>query len=143
MPFVFLIIGLLLLVVAIQGTQGQAFALLKGEFTGSNSFVVFASAIAILGALAFIRPIRPIAMGMIGLVILGMILANKGGFFSQLNNALRNPVAPSSSGSAGLSTLATQYQQPIVTGPTSSNPFGLGSGTLNPWIAPETLPATP
>lgn len=143
MPFVFLVIGLLLLVVAVQGTQGQAFALLKNEFTGNNNFVVFASAIAILGALAFIKPIRPIAMAMIGLVILGMILANKGGFFAQLNNALRNPQAPSSTGSTGLTTLQQQYQQPIVTGPTSNNPFGLGGGTLNPWIAPETLPATP
>lgn len=129
MPFVFLIIGLLLLVVAIQGTQGQAFALLKGEFTGSNSFVVFASAIAILGALAFIKPIRPIAMGMIGLVILGMILANKGGFFSQLNNALRNPVAPSTG--ASLLPIPSSVVAPGAANPLSPSLGPLGTSSVN------------
>jgi hypothetical protein len=27
--------------------------------------------------------------------------------------------------------------------PTPANPFGMGGGTLNPFLAPETIPATP
>jgi hypothetical protein len=101
MPFVLIILGLLLLIVAIRGTQGDAFSLIKSEFTGTNSFVVFASAIAILGALAYIKPFRPIGFAMIGLIVLGMILTDKGGFFAKLNDALRNPVAPSTGSAIG------------------------------------------
>jgi len=114
MPFVLLIVGVLFLVVAIQGTQGTAFQMLKGEFTGSNSFVVFASAIIILGALAYIRPIRPIAFGMIALVLLAMVLANKGGFFTSLNNALRNPITPAS---APLTIAGADTSTTMVTAP--------------------------
>ncbi len=94
MPFVFVVIGILFLVTAIRGTQGAMFTLLKSEFVGSNSFVPWAAAIFILGALGYSKTVRPVADAMIGLVFLAMILANKGGFFSQLNNQLRNPVAP-------------------------------------------------
>ena len=103
MPFVFIILGLLLLIVAIKGTQAQLVILLKSEFTGPGSFVPFAAAIIILGAVGYIKPVKPVADGMIGLVILAMILGNKGGFFSSLNKGLANPVAPApvSSGGAG------------------------------------------
>jgi hypothetical protein len=95
MPFVFLFLGMLLLVTAIRGTQGDLFALLKSEFVGKSSFFPWAAAIIILGAIGYIRPIRPISDALIGLVILVIILANKGGVFAQFNTALSAPVTPS------------------------------------------------
>lgn len=94
MPFVFIVIGILFLVVAIQGTQAQLVALLKSEFVGSNSFLPWAAAIVILAAIGYAKPVRPIADAFIGLIILVMILANKGGFFTALNNQIHNPTAP-------------------------------------------------
>lgn len=92
MPFVLLVLGLLFLVVAVRGTQDQFFALLKGEFTGTNNFLVWVLAIVILGLIGYLKPIRPVAHAMIGLIILVMIIANKG-IFAQFNNAIRNPTA--------------------------------------------------
>ena len=135
MPFVFAVLGILLLVIAIQGTQVQAFTMLKSEFSGSNSFIVFAAAIVILGALAYIKPIRPIMFGMIGLVLLGLILANKGGFFSQLNNALRNPTTPDPTAATG--TAATTPAGQSVTTLQQALP------AYSPATTGNTLPAMP
>ena len=94
MPFVLLALGILFFVVAIQGTQGTLFSLLKSEFVGSNSFVVWASALIIIGLLGYIKPIRPISHAFLALVVLVMVLANGRGFFSQFNAAIRSPAAP-------------------------------------------------
>lgn len=118
MPFVFVIIGLLFLITAIRGTQNDMFALVKSEFWGTNSFVPWAAAIFILGAIGYARPVRPIADAMIGLVILVMVLANKGGFFTAFNNAIRNPVAP-----------AATPDTPAGSGWAPAQPSGVPSGT--------------
>lgn len=97
MPFVFLLIGITFLVSAIRGTQSAMFALVKSEFVGTNSFVPWVSAILILGFVGYARPVKPIADAMIGLVILAMVLSNKGGFFSSLNQQISNPTAPAAS----------------------------------------------
>lgn len=94
MPFVFVVIGLVFLVSAIRGTQDALFTLVKSEFQGKGSFVSWAAAIMILGAIGYARPVRPIADAMIGLIILVMILVNKGNFFAQLNQGITSPVSP-------------------------------------------------
>lgn len=131
MPFVFAVLGVLLLVIAIQGTQAEAFAMLRKEFSGSKSFVVFASAIVILGALAYIRPIRPIAFGMIGLVLLAMFLKNGNTFIAGLQNSIRNPVAPNATtGSASGDTNnaliggSSPFSVPATAYPTVTTPQG-------------------
>ncbi len=112
MPLFFLLIGILFLVLARNGTQGEFEQLLKSEFTGSQSFVVWASALVLLGLVGFFKPVRPIADAMIGLIILVLILHNKG-VFAQFNAALRNPVAPSSSDSL-TNTSLFGTQQPLM-----------------------------
>lgn len=94
MPFVFVVIGILFIVVAVRGTQAQMFALLKSEFVGQKSFIPWAAAIFILGAIGYAKPIRPIADAGIGLIILVMILGTKGDIFATFNQALANPVSP-------------------------------------------------
>ncbi len=124
MPFVFVILGLLLIVVAVRGTHGDAFKLLQDEFSGQKSFVVFAAAIMILGAVAYIKPLRPVALPMILLVFLAMFLGNKGGFFKQFNDAIRSPSSPAKT-------------------PDSVNIGGTGSGVTVQPDGSKTVPAFP
>lgn len=127
MPLIFIAIGILFLVLARNGTQGDFEQLLKSEFTGAQSFIVWASAIVILGLLGFFKPIRPVTDAFIGLIILVLILHNKG-FFGQLNAALRNPVAPTSSDALAAT--------PAQVGAANS----MAAGTLtNPGSTPSTL----
>jgi hypothetical protein len=94
MPFVFLIFGILFLVVAVRGTQDAFFGLIRDEFTGPGNFVVWVLAIIVLGALGYIRAIRPVADAFVGLIILAMVLNNKGGVVTQFQQAVKNPVSP-------------------------------------------------
>lgn len=95
MPFIFLGLGLLFFVVAVRGTHGDFFALLKSEFTGPNNFVVWAMAFVMIGAVGFWKPARPVAVGFIILLFLVLVLTQGVGFFDKFNAAIKNPVAPS------------------------------------------------
>jgi drug/metabolite transporter (DMT)-like permease len=92
-PLVFLAVGILFLVLARNGTQGDFEQLLKADFVGSQSFLVWGSAILILGLVGFFKPVRPISDALIGLIILVLILGNSGAF-ANFNAAIRNPTAP-------------------------------------------------
>lgn len=127
MPFVFLILGVVLLIIAIQGTHAQFFSLLKSEFTGSNNFLVWIAALAIIGALGFIRPIRPIALGMMGLILLVIILKNGGGFFAQFNQQIANPVAPATGSGSG-----SGFSLPSLFTTVPGNPASLAPGAASP-----------
>lgn len=94
MPLVFLILGLLFLVVAIRGTHADFFALIRSEFTGTNNFVIWGAALMILGAVGFVKPLRPLAIGFIVLIFLVLILTQGEGFFDRFVSALKSPVAP-------------------------------------------------
>lgn len=99
MPIGFLFVGVMFIVLAYRGTIGDFEKLLVGTFTGAQSFVVWVSAILILGLLGFFKPIRPITDAFIGLIILVIILKNSG-LFAQFNQALRSPVNTSPSSTA-------------------------------------------
>jgi hypothetical protein len=96
MPFAFLIIGLMLIVIGVRGQTSEAGQLAASEFTGSNSFVQWFLAIMILGTIGYYKPVRPLADGMLGLVIVTMFLAKanpnsaNGGFFSAFEKAVQN-----------------------------------------------------
>ena len=107
MPFAFIGLGLLLLVVAIRGTQNDLFVLLKSEFTGSNSFPVWALAIVLLGAVGYIKPLRPISDGLLFLVLLVIVLKNGGDIFAKFDTAVAHPVAPSEPAASTASTANT------------------------------------
>jgi hypothetical protein len=94
MPFVLAALGIVFLVVSIQGTQGTLYGLLKSELTGKDSFIPWVLAIVLLGLAGYIKTIRPVTNALIGLVFLVMILVNGKGFFGALNKAIANPTAP-------------------------------------------------
>ena len=140
-PFVFVVIGLLFLVSAIRGTQNDMFALIKSEFWGTNSFVPWAAAIMILGAIGYAKPVRPIADAMIGLIVLVMILANKGGFFKQINQGLANPVSPTATTAAA--TASGTQQASVGGGTVPAATTDLWTSLVNAFSGAPSGPTTP
>lgn len=138
MPLVFIVLGILFLVVSIRGTQGELWDLLKSEFQGQNGFVVWASAILILGFIGYWKRIRPVSDAGIGLIFLVLILSN-GGFFAKFNQAIRNP-------SAAAVTAAQSYYPNIPGGAQSAIlggvPLTQGQASAQtPETAPGGVPA--
>lgn len=122
MPFVFIVIGIGLVVVAIRGTQADAFALLRSEFSGPNSFIKWALAIFILGAVGYIPKIQPVTRALLILVILAIFLKNGNGLFASFNNQ----VAAAGTTSGGSVTGTTSGGS--VTGTTNT------SATAQPYL---------
>jgi hypothetical protein len=136
MPFIFLIVGLMILVIGVRGQSNTAITLLQSEFTGANSFIQWFLAIMILGLAGYYRPIKPVTDGLIGLVILAMVLneQSQNNIFGALEQAFQNttpsapsndPFAPSNSNANAMVQSITQMQAGVNTGamfPTSSNP---------------------
>ncbi len=87
MSFVLVIIGLFMLITGARGTHGELGALLKEDFVGPNNYFKWVVAMLIVGSLGYIKPIRPIANGILAIVILALFLSNKG-FFTQFTSQL-------------------------------------------------------
>jgi|ERR1017187_5166919 hypothetical protein len=111
MPFVFLVVAIGLIVIAIRGTQAQAFQLLTSEFTGTGSFIPWALAIFVLGGLGYIPVIRPFTRALLLLVVLVIFLKNGTGLFAQFRQQIANPVASSAptatAGATGTNSLSS------------------------------------
>lgn len=80
MPFVFLIIGLVVIVAGVRGTETSLLSLLSNDIKGFAPWFV---AILVIGALGYIKAIRPITDGFMALLIVVLFLSN-GGFFAKL-----------------------------------------------------------
>lgn len=130
MPLVFLIVGVMFIVLARNGTQGDFEQLLKSEFTGAQSFLVWVSALVILGLIGFFRPVRPITDAMIGLIVLVLILQNRN-VFAQFNAAIRNPTAPATS-TDPLAGTPLAAGVPQVSVPNADKIYGAPGLTLQP-----------
>lgn len=85
-------VGLLLVVSAVKGTQGQLSALFASEFTGSGNFWAFIAGIIFLGSLGYIPALRNTSRALIALTLIVLVLSN-GGFWQQLSSAVQNPKA--------------------------------------------------
>ena len=112
MPLALVVLGVLFMVVGIRGTQTDLFNLLKGDFTGPGNFIYWVVAILIIGATGYIKPFKPVSDAFLVLVLLVMVLSNRGffdRFMSQIN-----------------STTTVFNPGPI----TPLNPIGLGQGGL-------------
>jgi hypothetical protein len=103
MPFVLLIIGELLVVTGIQGTQSEFYSLLEGDFTGNNSFIYWLVAIALIGALGYVPGLKSFSNAFLLLVLVVLVLhQNPSTLFSNLTGALKTSTqAPPTSNSTG------------------------------------------
>lgn len=99
MPFVLLAIGLVLFVAGIRGTNGTLWGLIKGDFTGTNSFLVWIAAIAVVGGIGYIPKLRDLSTAFMTLLLLVLVLSNRG-VFAQLSSFVQNPVITPATGTS-------------------------------------------
>ena len=116
MPLFLAAVAAILAISAIRGTLTTSgstpglFTLIIGDFTGQNNFLIWLAAIVGIGAIGYIKPIKPVANAFLGLVILVLFLSHKG-FFAQFVSAAE------STQSAGSGTTTSTSVQPIVLTP--------------------------
>lgn len=91
MPYALIIAGIVLTVAGVRNTQGTLFSLLKNDFTGSNSFIWWSLSIIGIGSLGYVADLRKLANAFLALVLIVLLLANRG-VFQQFVNALKAPV---------------------------------------------------
>lgn len=127
MPLLFIVVGIVMLVSAVRGTNGQLITLLKGDFTGKGNFIYWIAAIGILGALGYVGPLKTPARYMMALVLLVLFLkvgnpmASNGGVFRQFTAAING-----------------EASQPPSSAPLSGNAFNLNSSPLGSEIPGNT-----
>jgi len=112
MPFFLIVIGVILLVAVIKGNQCDLLNLVKSDFTGSNNFILWVTAVVIIVAIGNVKAIRPVSDAFLGLVILVIIVANykNGNIFTNFTNQLKSGTsrtgncAPSGNSASGLAS---------------------------------------
>jgi hypothetical protein len=89
MPFVFGIIGIVLIISGVRGTvvgsNPSLVSLVKSDLTGQPNYTEWMLAIFIIGAIGYIDELKTISRLFMALVVIGLLWSNKG-FFSQLTS---------------------------------------------------------
>ncbi len=80
MPIALLVIGAIFLVAAVRGEHEKLFGLLKDDFTGPNNFILWAVGIWAVGAIGYYKPLKPLSVAFMTLIIIVIFLAQKGFF---------------------------------------------------------------
>lgn len=115
MAFVLIFVGAVLFLTAIKGTTGKLGALLLQDVFGG--FVWWAAAILAIGALGYIKTVRPLSDAFLVLVVLVLLVANRG-FFNKLTEAIaaiKTEAGSASTSTAGSNT-ASSLDTPQVAG---------------------------
>jgi len=90
MPIFFLIVGVLLIVVAVNDKIPELTGLVKEDFKPSGNqpaFPVWIAAIFVIGSLGYIKSFKPVANAFLVLIVISMLLSNAG-FFQQFTRAV-------------------------------------------------------
>ena len=90
MPIFFLIVGALLIIVSINDKLAELGELVRDDFTpgsGSPSFAVWVLAIFVAGSIGYVKELRPVANAFLVLIVIGMLLSNKG-FFAKFSQSI-------------------------------------------------------
>lgn len=94
MPFALLILGAVLLVAAVRGTQDDLFTLVKGDFTGNGNFLYWVVVLLIIGAVGYIPKLKPLSDAFLVLMVVVIFIkagnpqSGTGGFFSKFTSAI-------------------------------------------------------
>lgn len=88
MGFLFVFVGVLIAISAYRGTQAQLWQLVVGDLTGAGSFIWWVLAIAFIGGLGYIRPLRAVMEPLLVLIVLSLFLSNSG-VFAKLNQEVK------------------------------------------------------
>jgi len=139
MPFLLTAIGLILIVTGVRDTHMQLAAQLQKDFSGQQNFGTWVLALGAVGSLGYINELRTFSHYFLALVLIAMVLSNRGFFqkFSEQWNA--GPLVtsvPGGSSTAGVVT-STQSAASMVqsqTGLFGQSPTTSGQATFNGWM---------
>lgn len=123
MPFALLIIGLVVLVAGARGQSSNLLQLVDEDFLSEGGYIPWAISILGIGAVGYIPKMKPISDAFILLVIIVLILANKG-FFANFQTAI-------ASFGSGSDTLAGSTQTSSSSGTTSTAATGSSGVSQN------------
>jgi hypothetical protein len=99
MGFALVVAGLLMVVTGARGTYASFGQQVASDFTGPNNFTYWLVGIGSVGAIGYIDSLKTFSRLFMTLVIISMLLSNKG-FFAKFTEALKTgPVAPQAPGS--------------------------------------------
>lgn len=93
MPFVFIIIGIVLLVSGVRGQSSTLVTLIEGDLTGTNNFAYWILAILLIGAIGYVEDLRMLSRAFLVLVIVVLVLeenkktAGSGGLLQTFTSA--------------------------------------------------------
>lgn len=103
MPYALVIAGLILIVSGVRDTHSQLGAQLKADLTGSNNFSQYALALFAVGAVGYIDRLRAASTAFMALILIALVLSNKG-FFTKFREAIdQGPEAPATNKSTAAS----------------------------------------
>jgi hypothetical protein len=89
MPLFFLLVGVAFLVAALRGKQNELLDLLKADFSGANNFGTWVLALVLVGLLGYVQKLRPVSDALMALLIVVLMLSNKG-FFAKFQEAVKS-----------------------------------------------------
>lgn len=92
MPLILAVIGIILVVSGIRGTQKQLAQQLKQDFTGQGNFIYWLLSLGLIGSLGYIDDLKTFSRTFMALIIIAMLLSNKG-FFTKLNASISSGTA--------------------------------------------------
>jgi len=111
MPFVLVVSGLVILIAAVRGTEGELGHQLSSDMFGSGGYIYWGAAILAIGMIGYVPKLKGLSIAFLSLLLLSMILSNSG-FFAQMQSQLAGaqsaPAAPANADvSTGWGTVAS------------------------------------
>lgn len=89
MGFFLIIVGVIMLVAGVRDTQCALIQTVKGDFSGDGNFFYWLAVILIIGALGYSETLKPVATGLLALIILALFLTRgKQSLFQNLTDAI-------------------------------------------------------
>jgi hypothetical protein len=116
MPFALIIVGIILLIAGVRGQIGNLASLIKSDFTGSGNYIYWVVAILAVGSIGYVKKLQPISDAFLALVLIVLLLSNKG-FFAQFMTGISATTNCPSSTDSTTAVMANQYSQAITAAP--------------------------
>ena len=128
MPFALLLIGLILVSAGARGRATALGGLLAKDFSGSNNFFFWLAAVAAVGGVGYLPKMEKISRGFLGLIIIVLVLHNKG-FFAQFTAAINSVKTPAPASEAAVGAAVTDPTAGAassgLTGPSAASIVGV------------------
>lgn len=140
MPFVIAILGIILLVTVLRGTEKQFGQLLASEFQGNGNFIYWIVSVGIIGAIGYVKELKIFSDLFLALLLVVLFLKKGTGFFAQLNAAIK---APGSSTTDEANTTDTSSSaQTFNSSSTTTSPNGNTTSASSAFNIPSLTSAT-